>query len=134
MIRLLLLSLRVAWASPWTVVGLLAGVLGMATGGKFQRTGKVLEFHGGLLRWALSKAPVIGGASAMTLGHVVIGRTLDDIDRTRDHEAVHVAQYERWGPFFIPAYLGCSLWLWLRGGHPYFDNPFEREAYGRTGE
>jgi hypothetical protein len=29
----------------------------------------------------------------------------------------------------VPAYLGCSAWLWLRGRHPYWDNPFEREAY-----
>ena len=47
------------------------------------------------------------------------------------HEMVHVRQYERWGPFFIPAYLACSLGLWLAGKDAYRDNPFEREAYGR---
>jgi hypothetical protein len=66
----------------------------------------------------------------MTLGHTVLGRTPADLACTREHELVHVAQYERWGPLFIPAYLGASAWLWLRGRHPYWDNPFEKEAYG----
>jgi hypothetical protein len=41
---------------------------------------------------------------------------------------VHVRQYERWGPLFVPAYLVSSLVLWLRGRDPYWDNPFEVEA------
>lgn len=130
--RRTLLLVGILWASPWTLLGLLAGLLAISTGGTIQRTGKVLEFYGGVLCWALAKAPIVGGASAMTLGHVVIGRTLDDIERTRAHEAVHVAQYERWGLFFIPAYFACSIWLWIRGQNPYFDNPFEREAYGHN--
>jgi hypothetical protein len=129
MCRRLLLLLAIVWASPWTVLGLLAGLLALATGGAIQRTGKVIECYGGVLHWLLSKAPIVGGASAMTLGHVVIGRTHHDIERTRAHEAVHVAQYERWGLLFIPAYFACSAWQWLRGRHPYLDNPFEREAY-----
>jgi hypothetical protein len=40
-----------------------------------------------------------------------------------------VKQYERWGPFFIPAYLGSSAWMWLRGRDAYRDNPFEAEAF-----
>jgi len=67
----------------------------------------------------------------MTLGHVVLGRDELLLDLTRDHERVHVRQCERWGPLFIPAYLLASLWVKLRGGRPYEDNPFEREAYGR---
>ena len=132
MSRRVLLLLAIAWASPWTLLGLSIGLLALASGGAMQRTGKVVECYGGVLAWLLSKAPIVGGASAMTLGHVVVGRSRDDIERTREHEAVHVAQYERWGLFFIPAYFACSIWLWLRGGNPYFDNPFEREAYGRT--
>jgi len=66
----------------------------------------------------------------MTLGHVVIARTQADLDRSRRHELVHVAQYERWGILMVPAYLACSTWLWLRGYDAYFDNPFEAEAYG----
>jgi hypothetical protein len=132
MVGRLLVLLAIVWASPWTLVGIAAGLCGMATGGRAQRTGRVLEFYGGVLNWVLSKAPIVGGASAMTLGHVVLGRSRADIEHTRDHEAIHVAQYERWGLLFIPAYFGCSIWLWLRGRNPYFDNPFEREAYERA--
>ena len=66
----------------------------------------------------------------MTLGHVVIARTKIDLDLSRRHELVHVAQYERWGPLFVPAYLACSAWMWLQGYDAYLDNPFEVEAYG----
>jgi hypothetical protein len=52
------------------------------------------------------------------------------LDYSRRHELVHVAQYERWGPLFVPAYLACSAWMWLIGRDPYLDNPFEEEAYG----
>jgi len=41
-----------------------------------------------------------------------------------------VQQYERWGPLFVPAYLGSSLLQWLRGQDPYRSNWFEREAFG----
>jgi hypothetical protein len=51
------------------------------------------------------------------------------LDHCRTHELVHVRQYERWGPLFVPAYLASSAIIWLRGGDPYRDNPFEREAY-----
>lgn len=68
------------------------------------------------------------GADAMTLGHVVIGRDAMALEGTRAHERVHVRQYERWGPFFVPAYFLAGAWALLRGGHPYFDNRFEREA------
>ena len=65
----------------------------------------------------------------MTLGHVVIARDATSHDKTRAHERIHVRQCERWGPFFIPAYLLTSLVLKLRGKDAYHDNPFEREAF-----
>ena len=129
--RWLLHLLAVVWASPWTLVGLVAGLAAVASGGGMRRAGRVLEFHGGLLVWVLRWVPIAGGAAAMTLGHCVIARTAADLDRSRDHELVHVAQYERWGPLFVPAYLAASAWLWLRGCDPYLDNPFEEEAYDR---
>jgi len=46
----------------------------------------------------------------------------------RAHEQVHVGQMERWGILFLLAYPLASLWAWARGGHPYLDNAFEREA------
>jgi hypothetical protein len=123
------LPLWIIWASPWTLFGVLVGSTALATGGGCQRVGHVLEFHGGLLRWLLLRVPISGGAAAMTLGHVVIARTKECLDRSREHELVHVGQYERWGPLFVPVYLGCSAWLWLRGYDAYLDNPFEQEAY-----
>jgi hypothetical protein len=124
------LSFRALWALPWTLLGLSMGLIALATGGGGQRVGRVLEFHGGLLQKLLRRVPIAGGAAAMTLGHVVIARTKPDLDRSRRHELVHVAQYERWGPLFVPAYIACSVWLWLRGYDAYLDNPFEVEAYG----
>ncbi len=55
------------------------------------------------------------------------------LDRTRAHERVHVRQYERWGPLFLPAYLAASLCAVARGRHAYFGNCFEREAIRRAG-
>ncbi|MBW8884276.1 MAG: hypothetical protein JF612_05755 [Planctomycetia bacterium] len=125
-----MLVLRLLWALPWTICGLALGLAGLVTGGASQRVGRVLEFHGGWLQWLLKCVPICGGAAAMTLGHVVIARTRADLDRSRCHELVHVAQYERWGPLMVPAYLACSAWLGLRGYDAYYDNPFEIEAYG----
>jgi hypothetical protein len=93
----------------------------------------VLECHGGLASFLLRRCTLLqGGASAMTLGHVVIARTADLLERTRAHERVHVRQCERWGPLFLPAYVLASAWVGLRGGKAYRENPFEREAYDLT--
>ena len=64
----------------------------------------------------------------MTLGHVVLGRDAAALDRCRVHEQAHVRQYEAWGPFFLPAYFIAGLLAYLRGGNPYWDNSFERDA------
>jgi hypothetical protein len=132
--RRVVLILAILWAGPWSLVGLLAGLIALSSGGNGRRVGRVLEFHGGWLDWALRWIPIGGGAAAMTLGHCVIARTQFDLDRCRRHELVHVAQYERWGPLFVPAYLACSGWMWLRGYDAYLDNPFEVEAYACDSE
>jgi hypothetical protein len=67
----------------------------------------------------------------MTLGHVVLGRDLEALEVTREHERVHVRQFERWGPFMGVAYVACSAVLWCQGRDFYRDNPFEREAYAQ---
>jgi hypothetical protein len=119
-----------AWALPTTAVGLIAAALTLLTGGRVRRHTGVLEAHGGFSAFALRRlVPLPGGASAMTLGHVVIARDPACHDRTRTHERVHVRQCERWGPFFFPAYLLASLYLLIRRKDAYHDNPFEREAY-----
>lgn len=120
--------LRYLWASPTTVVGLAFALLGTRRGGVAVVDG-VIEAHGPMLRRLLSRLPPHGGIAAITLGHVVLGTDADAIDATRAHERVHVRQYERWGPLFVPAYLLSGLLALLRGGHPYFDNYFERQAF-----
>ena len=122
------------WAFPNTAVGLVLVPFARLGGGRTQVIAGVLEVHGGLVRWLLTHATLLpGGASAMTLGHVVIGRDLMALNFSRAHERIHVRQCERWGPLFLPAYLLTSAWLWLRGRDPYLDNPFEREAYANDG-
>lgn len=118
------------WALPTTAIGLLFVPVAMVSGGGMQVEGGVLEVYGGLVTAFLRYCtPLRGGASAMTLGHVVLGRNRQLLDFTRAHERVHVRQVERWGPLFIPAYLFLSGLVYLKGGRAYEDNPFEREAY-----
>ena len=118
------------WASPYSALGCLIGVIGLATGGGARVLDGVVEFHGGFTRWVVRRTPLGDRCSAVTLGHTVIGQTLASLDLAHDHEMVHVRQFERWGPLMGPAYLGASAVVWIAGGRAYLDNPFEREAFG----
>ncbi|HTL28020.1 MAG TPA: hypothetical protein VL282_02315 [Tepidisphaeraceae bacterium] len=121
------------WALPTTMIGLIFVPLAMLTRGGVHVVSGVIEVHGGAVAVFLRRCTLLpNGASAMTLGHVVLGRDQSLLDATRDHERVHVRQAERWGPFFIPAYLTASLVQWARGKRAYDDNPFEREAFDRS--
>jgi hypothetical protein len=123
--------LAYAWAAPATVIGLLLALLALR-GGRVAIRGGVLEAHGPRLRWLLTHLTILrGGVAAITFGHVVLGRDGDVLEWSRSHERVHVAQYEQWGPFFLPAYAAASLWAFVRGGDFYLDNFFERAARGR---
>lgn len=122
-------ALAYGWAAPTTAVGLVLVAAALATGARAAVVDGVVEAHGGLLDPLLRRwVPLRGGASAMTLGHVVVGRNSQALARTRAHERAHVRQVERWGPLFIPAYVVASLAVALRGGHYYRDNRFERDA------
>lgn len=112
------------WPAPYTIFGIAVGLL---LGCRFRRIEGVVEIHGPLLAMMLRNLPV--PALAMTMGHVVFGQTRTALDITRRHEHVHVRQFERWGPFFVPAYLGIAAILYLRGRDGYRENPFEIEAY-----
>jgi hypothetical protein len=118
------------WAAPTTLVGLVAGVLTLCTGGRLQYRQGALEFYGGFASWLARK----GSFAAMTLGHVIVGRDSWSLEFCREHEQAHVRQVERWGIAFIPAYLIASLLAWGRGGHYYRDNWFERDARRACGE
>jgi tetratricopeptide (TPR) repeat protein len=75
--------------------------------------------------------PGVGSVAAITLGHVVWACDEACLEISRDHERVHVRQWERWGPFLIPLYLAAAAIAWWKGLDPYRDNPFEREAFER---
>ncbi len=126
--RPLFRPLAYLWASPNTLLGLLVVAAALLTGGRARVERGVVEVHGGFARFLLRHLLYIR-ASALTLGHVVVGQDRDALDFTRDHEHVHVRQYERWGPAFLPAYVLSSVRCWRRGENPYLDNAFEKEAY-----
>ena len=130
------LLLGALWASPWSLLGLLAGVVGLAAGAsvRISRRERALVFQ----HWPW------GPGGAMTLGNVILD-TGDGLDRTcltyehragrcvhppvrlGDHEHAHVLQYMVLGPLFLPLYL-------LHGGVGV-RNRFERAAdrYALTG-
>ena len=118
-----------SWASPNSLLGLCFAPLALLSGGGVRYERGAVEVYGGFARWFLRR--VCGGASAMTLGHVILGQDRAALDHTRDHEHVHVGQYMRWGPFMLPAYGLSSLRCWMKGKNPYLDNMFEVEAYGK---
>jgi hypothetical protein len=103
------------WAGPNSLLGL-AGAL--TTGRRPVRWRGVLlvEDAGGalarFLRWR--------GFTAITLGHVIVANARLG-DEVLAHELAHVAQHERWGPLYYPAYLAASVLGYQR-------NPFERAA------
>jgi hypothetical protein len=77
----------------------------------------------------LRKVPIVGGARAMTLGHSILAVDREAWHQTFTHEWIHVRQYQWFGPLFVPAYFIESAWQWFRGGDPYMDNRFEKQAY-----
>jgi len=128
-----LFMLRVLWASPYTMLGLSIGGIGLCFGGRVRIRGRAIEFYDGGTKWFVQRLPHGQFTLALTLGHTILGQTDASLDISRKHEAVHVAQYERWGPFMLPAYFGSSIFMWLTGRRFYRENPFEREAYDVDG-
>ena len=124
------------WTSPNSLLGLLAGGIGLAFGARARRCPREWALAFGRMRWF---AP-----GALTLGNVILhtGESLDIACRTyahraghaieppvslADHERAHVYQYMVLGPLFLPVYLLC--------GGVSVRNPFERAAdrYARHG-
>lgn len=130
-VRFVIEVLKYAWALPNTIIGGTIGVLGLLSGGSVIRTGCVFEFHGGFVDWFFRRV-MRGGIMAMTLGYSILGRTAASLDAARDHEMIHVQQYGRWGPFFLPAYVISSLVQRWKGNDPYRRNRFEVEAYAKA--
>ena len=126
--------IRYIWALPNTLVGVLFAALILAARGRVRLVGGVLEVAGPLARVMLGRCvPIRGGASAITFGHVVLGRDEMCLEASRRHERIHVRQCEVWGPAFLPAYLLASLWAGIAGQGAYAGNYFEREAVRLAG-
>jgi hypothetical protein len=122
---------RVLWAFPNTAWGVLFLLLALLAGQQPTLIDGVIEISGGPIGFFLKHCvPLRGGASAMTLGHVVLGRDHDGLERTRRHERVHVRQAEIWGPFFLPAYAAAGVLAVAQGRNFYWDNVFEKSARG----
>jgi hypothetical protein len=111
---------RVLWASPNSLIGLLLAGLFLLAGAQWRRVDGVLEVA---LKHRAAARPGVGWRlpfTAITFGHVVLGVSARELDHLRAHEHTHVRQYERWGPLFLPAYF-------LFGGISV-RNRFERAA------
>jgi hypothetical protein len=119
---------RYLWALPATLVGLVLATFARVLGARAVVVDGTLEVGGGRLSKVLWKLPRAFHFGAITFGHVIVGVDQAALDRSRSHERVHVRQYEKFGIFFFPAYLGSSLRQLLAGRHPYSDNRFEKEA------
>ena len=127
-------ALGVAWASPMTALGLLAGLAAWPFGARPRFADRALVFH--RFPW--------GPGGALTLGNVILhtGASMDETtltyacharggrdERVRlgDHERAHVLQYLVLGPLFLPLYFAC--------GGIHARNRFEQAAdrYALTG-
>jgi hypothetical protein len=111
------------------LLGLLCIPLALVSHGRLAVIDGALELHGRLIALLLRRCTLTpGGASAMTLGHVVLGRDGPALAVTRQHERVHVRQCEAWGPAFIPALPGRWGVGLAEGRGAYRGNYFERRA------
>lgn len=119
----------VVWVSPYSLLGICIGAVGMLDGGRGRFRDGALEFYGGGTARFVRRLPTGPTTAGFTLGHTILGQTGSGLELVGKHERVHVRQFERWGPLMGPAYLGASAWMWLRGRDAYRDNPFEVEAY-----
>lgn len=125
------------WTVPNTLLGLIAGIGGIAFGARMHLSRRELAIVFQRMPW--------GPGGALTLGNTILhtGETLNSPCVTyahraghgnepaivlADHERAHVFQYMALGPLFLPLYLIC--------GGISERNRFERAAdrYAQTGQ
>jgi hypothetical protein len=123
------LCVRYLWALPVSVFGIVLLPFVILSGGAVVIAEGAIEAEGPLTSCLFSRLHI----DAIAIGHVVFGLSRDSLIRCRNHERVHVRQYERWGPLFPFLYLLASSAALIRGLHPYRDNRFEQEAFRVSG-
>ncbi len=98
------------WAAPNSLLGLLLGAAGRLGGGRILLKDGVVEIDGRDVALASGRAPrAPAGVAAITLGHVVLGRSAPCIDRCRAHELVHVRQIRALGTVVPTGLRGVEL-------------------------
>ncbi len=126
--RRIVLAASYLWPFPVTLLGLTISVLPFLGSRRFVVRRGCVGVYGPGMQMLLSRLPTPGGAAAITLGHVILAIDRRAFDDSFEHEWIHVKQYLWWGPLFLPAYAMNSLWQWLLGKDPYWDNQFEIQA------
>jgi len=91
------LPLPYLWASPFTLLGLGLGLVGLCSGGKARVRDGAVEFYGGVKR-SIDRLPGGQFVLGLTLGHVILGPTDAALDIARPDKLVHVRHFETWGP------------------------------------
>jgi hypothetical protein len=119
---------RYLWAAPCSAAGLVIAFIAMALGAKAHIQDGTLQVVGGRLATGIARLPTRLTILAFTNGHVIFAINEKILDSYRQHELVHVKQYECWGPLFPFLYIGSSLIQKAKGRDPYFANCFELEA------
>lgn len=109
-LRRLLLWPALARPGYWFATGC-AWLWGRLLLGRF-RSGRGIHYFSGLPRWAYGRGGTTIGAIYLTTDNVA--------DPVLEHEAVHKAQWRRYGLAFIPLYIAA--------GSPALTNRFEVEA------
>ena len=110
------------WTLPNTAIGVVLGVF----------TFQVPRGAGGVLIFDRSQRGITRlmprfNRGAMTVGHVILS-SQPVVGTLLAHEMHHVRQYDRLGPFFIPAY------FLLAAGYGYRRHPMEVSARRAAGE
>lgn len=126
--------LKLIWAAPCSVVGLVLAAVTLALGGKAKWSRGALEVTYRQNKTYCGKLANQLPFRGIVFGHVILAITSEELKRIGPHERIHVKQYEHWGLLFFPAYLASSVWQIVRGRHAYWHNYFEVQAREVSGD
>ena len=128
-------SIKLLWALPVSLCAL--PLLPLAVWrARWRVCDRALEISSPALCWFLHgpwfRAMSGGdGFAAATIGHIIVARDAQCLDRCRVHEHVHVRQCEQWGVLFPVAYAIAGLYAAIKAKQweaYYCNNRFEQEA------